>query len=343
MQLQKVFTDVRVLLMVGVSAMFLGLSALWLGYYRAVPAEKGAPVVITVTKGMTAETIGALLYEKGLISNVTMFRIVARMEGLETSLQAGEYSISPGMTIREIVSLLAEGRTIRYSFTIPEGYTVDQIAKLLEEKKLANAEKFKALARDFAPYPYMVPTSPGVVYKAEGFIFPDTYSVSRGITEEELLKLMVSQFDRKFTPAMRQRAEAAGMSIRDVVTLASLVEREARLPKERPIIARVFLNRLQKEMPLQSCATIQYILGYPKPELTIKDTQIPSPYNTYLNQGLPPGPVANPGMAAIEAVLNPAQNDYLYFVVDGTGGHRFSRTYEEHLAAISKLEAEEHQ
>jgi UPF0755 protein len=148
---------------------------------------------------------------------------------------------------------------------------------------------------------------------------------------------MLRHFDSQFSPQMRARAQELGLSDQAVITLASLVEKEARLPEDRRIIAGVFLKRLRIGMPLQSCATIQYILGYAKPELTIEDTQIPSPYNTYLNLGLPPGPIANPGLASIQAVLYPAETNYLYFVADKNGAHHFSETYEEHLALIEQV------
>ena len=149
--------------------------------------------------------------------------------------------------------------------------------------------------------------------------------------------MMTTQFDRQFTEKMRARADEMKLSIKDVIILASLVEKEAQLPADRPIIAGVFLNRLKLDMPLQSCATIQYILGYPKAELTVADTERPSPYNTYQHMGLPPGPIANPGIAAINAVLYPEKTDYVYFVADPKGAHHFSKTYDEHLVAIEQV------
>jgi len=145
------------------------------------------------------------------------------------------------------------------------------------------------------------------------------------------------QFDKQFTESMRLKARENGLSIKDVVILASMVETEAQLPSDRPIIAGVFLNRLKQNMPMQSCATIQYILGYPKAELTVQDTEISSPYNTYQHMGLPPGPIANPGIASINAVLYPQNTDFIYFVADKQGAHHFSKTYEEHLKAIEQV------
>ncbi|HMM21249.1 MAG TPA: endolytic transglycosylase MltG [Selenomonadales bacterium] len=305
------------------------------GLAQPVNADADDVAIISIAPGMTTQAIGEELHKQGLIKNVLLFRAMAKTQGLANSLKAGEYAFSKAMSVEEMIGLLARGETAYRQFTIPEGYTVDQIAELLETKKLASAAKFKAYAAAYAPYDYVAPAA-SVKYKAEGFLFPDTYQVAAGASEEELAKIMAGQFDRQFTPEMKARAAERGLSIRDTVILASLVEKEAKVDAERPVIAGVFLNRLKLGMPLQSCATIQYILGHPKAELTIEDTELPSPYNTYQNAGLPPGPIASPGIAAIRAVLYPADTDYLYFVAYQDGGHLFGQTYEEHLANIAR-------
>ena len=300
------------------------------------PADAKA-VTIRVQAGMTTGDIAGILWDRGLIRDKTAFLVAAKRAGLDKSLQAGEYELSRSMDVRRMIEIMAKGETVYAQFTVPEGYTVEQIAALLEEKGLARKERFLSLAQTYAPFD-REPARPGVKYRAEGFLFPETYRINKGTGEEEILQTMAREFQKRFTPELQEKARASGLSTYEVIVLASLIEREAQLPQERSMVARVFLNRLQLEMPLQSCATIQYILGYPKEELTIADTQLPSPYNTYLHQGLPPGPVANPGLAAIEAALNPAAGDWLYFVVDGkTGGHRFSRTLAEHEAAIGQI------
>lgn len=334
MQLQQI---ARKWYIVGFLSIFL-VSLVTYGVVIARPVSTGSGLtqVIVVEPGMTTQEIGELLYNKGLIKNVLAFRIVAKIEGMENSLQAGEYQFAPDMTVQKIVSILARGETVFKQLVIPEGFTVDQVAELIETSKLGSAAKFKQLARDYAPYAYMETSGP-VKYKAEGFIFPETYRVTKGMTEEQLLAMLVSQFDKSLTSAMRGRFNELGITMRQAIILASLVEKEARIEKDRPIIAAVFQNRLKRDMPLQSCATIQYILGYPKPDLTIKDTELPSPYNTYQNMGLPPGPVANPGAAAIKAVLYPEQTNYLYFVADKNGAHIFSESYDQHLTAIEQV------
>jgi len=293
--------------------------------------------VILVKPGMVANDIGDLLYKQGAIKSIFLFRVASKLEGMESSFQPGEYSFSKNMTVQQIVAMLARGETSYQQITIPEGYTVEQIAKLVQEKQLGNAGDFKKVAQRFVPYPYMINNNSNVIYKAEGYMFPNTYRITKGTTEEQILGMMTTQFDQQFTEKMRTRANEIGLSIKDVIILASLVEKEAQLPSDRPVIAGVFLNRLKLQMPMQSCATIQYILGYPKAELTVQDTEIPSPYNTYQHMGLPPGPIANPGIAAINAVLYPQKTDFVYFVADKQGAHHFSKTYEEHLIAIEQV------
>ena len=309
-------------------------------YNMAQPVSSlpGAPVLVNIKSGMSAADIGSVLYRQGLIKNIAVFRALIHVQRLENSLQAGEYSFTSAMSVQRIITMIVKGEVTYLQFTVPEGFTIDQIAKLMEEKQLVTATNFKQAAKDYLPFDYIQPAN-NVNYKPEGFLFPDTYRVPRGSKEVDLLRVMTDQFNRLFTADMRNRAKEQGLSVREAIILASLVEKEALVAAERPIIARVFMNRLKQGMPLQSCATIQYILGYPKAELTIKDTELPSPYNTYQNSGLPPGPIANPGLASIKAILFPAETDYLYFVADKSGKHHFSKTYEEHLAAIDVISA----
>lgn len=293
-------------------------------------------VLVTIRPGMTTNDIGEVLYREGLIKNIISFRIFAKVNGLEKSLQAGDYVLSKDLDLAQIIAKLSSGQTEYQQITVPEGFTIDQIADLIGQRQLGSPVKFREAAKQAATYPLAV-TNPAAKYPVEGMAFPDTYRISRAASEADILAMMLKQFDARFSQQMRIRAQEIGLSAQDVLTLASLVEKEARLPQDQPIIAGVFLKRLQIGMPLQSCATIQYILGYPKPELSIEDTQISSPYNTYLNLGLPPGPIANPGLAAIQAVLYPAETNYLYFVADKNGAHHFSASYEEHLALIEQV------
>lgn len=315
---------------------FLFMGSIMFGMAKPVSLNTDDQTIVTIKPGMSANDIGEVLFKENIIKSIVMFRVIAKVYSIESSLQAGEYAFSKNMTTEQIVKMLAQGQTAYRQITIPEGYNIDQIAKLVEQQRIGDASKFKALAQNYAPYSYMSPIS-GVTYKAEGYLSPNTYQVPRGTTEEQLLTILVKEFDSQFTPSMRERASELGLSVAEVITLASLVEKEAKLDGDRPIIASVFLNRLKDDMPLQSCATIQYILGYPKAELSIEDTQIQSPYNTYQHRGLPPGPIANPGGASINAVLYPAETDYIYFVADKEGAHHYSRTYQEHLDFIEKV------
>ena len=329
------------LLLAAAALLLIGGAILAFGWYsnqlKSVAPGDGKSVTVRVKPGMTTGDIAGILWERGLIRDKNAFLVAAKRAGLDTSLQAGEYELSRNMDVRRMIEVMAKGETVFSQFTVPEGYTVEQIAALLEEKGMARRDRFLTLAREYAPFD-REPSRPDVKYRTEGFLFPDTYRISKGAGEEEILQTMAGEFQRRFTPDLREKAGNIGLSAYEVVVLASLIEREVQVAKERPMVARVFLNRLQLGMPLQSCATIQYILGYPKEELTIADTQLPSPYNTYLHPGLPPGPVASPGLASIQAALNPTEGDWLYFVVDGkTGGHRFSRTLAEHEAAIGQI------
>ena len=307
------------------------------GFTQSTTSVLSEKFVILVKPGMAANDIGDLLYKQGAIKSIVLFRIVSKIQGMENSMQPGEYVFSKNMTVQQIVAMLARGETSDEHITIPEGYTVEQIAKLLEEKQLGSAKNFREVAQSFVPYNYMINDNSNVKYKSEGYMFPDTYQITKGTTEQQILSMMTMQFDKQFTESMRLKAIENGLSIKDVIILASLVEKEAQLPSDRPIIAGVFLNRLKQNMPMQSCATIQYILGYPKAELTVQDTEISSPYNTYQHMGLPPGPIANPGIASINAVLYPQNTDFIYFVADKQGAHHFSKTYAEHLIAIEQV------
>ena len=297
----------------------------------------GEHVIITVAPGMTNADIATMLQNKKMINSPGFFRLQSKFARMERSLQAGEYEIMSGMSNWEIIGLFSKGQVRHKTLTIPEGYTIEQIAKKIEESGLGSAEEFKKAAKDYAPYSYMETDNSNVIFKAEGFAYPSTYYLSPGSTEKEILSVMVKEFDEQLTEDIRQKAKEKNMSIRDLVSLASLVEKEAVFPEERPIIAGVFLKRLQIKMPLQSDTTIQYILGVQKKEISIADTKIDSPYNTYLYAELPPGPIASPSISTINAVLEPKQTNYLYFVADLEGHHHFTETYQEHLQEIEKI------
>ena len=297
----------------------------------------GENIIITVEPGMTNADIATLLQNKKMINSPVFFRLQSKFARMERSLQAGEYEIVSGMSNWEIIDLFSKGQVRHKTLTIPEGYTIEQIAKKIEESGLGSAEEFKKAAKDYAPYSYMETSNNNVIFKAEGFAYPSTYYLSPGSAEKEILAIMVKEFDTQLTEDIRQKAKDKNMNIRDLVNLASLVEKEAVFPEERPVIAGVFLKRLQIQMPLQSDTTIQYILGVQKKEISIADTKIDSAYNTYLYAELPPGPIASPSISTINAVLDPKQTNYLYFVADLEGHHHFTETYQDHLKEIERI------
>lgn len=300
-------------------------------------ADKGSQTIL-IQEGMTTADIAALLHEKKLVRDPEAFRMEARLTGLSSKLQAGLYQIEGGLSNGQIMDVLVKGRIKQVSFVVPEGYTVVKTARKLEAEGLGKADKFIEVAKNYAPYDYMQTDDPNVVFKAEGFIYPATYDLPVGISEERLLKILVDAFDHNIKAEGIDKAVAErNLKLRDVVNMAAMVELEAVFREEQPRIAGVFLKRLEIGMPIQSDTTIQYILGTQKEEITFKDTEIQNPYNTYQNPGMPPGPIGSPGINAIKAVLQPEQTEYLYFVAEKDGHHRFTRTYQEHLRAIDEI------
>ncbi|MBR7024737.1 MAG: endolytic transglycosylase MltG [Selenomonadaceae bacterium] len=290
---------------------------------------------IKIRDGLSTAEIADRLAEKGVIDSSLRFRIFSRLYGYDDKFRPGAYTFTAGMSDDEVFEKLLTGEKQFVRFTIPEGFGVKEIAERLYNLDLADKEEFLKAAEDFTPYDYMRKRQ-NVFYAAEGFLFPDTYNVESDMEVDEILNLMTKTFDERLTPAMRSRAERMGLSVYDLITLASMVEREVRFPEDRPIVAQVLLKRLKLNMPLQTDATLQYLMEVPKEEVSIEDTQIDSPYNTYQHTGLPPGPIANPGMASIEAVLHPADTDYLYFVADKLGHNHYAYTYEEHLNLVNQ-------
>lgn len=299
-------------------------------------------VLVEIPSGANTAQIASILKEAGIIHNSLLFRFYTRWYGLDERFIAGRYQLNPAMSLEGVAALIVSGEVYRETnwFTIPEGFTAEQIAARLSEQGLVDEALFLELASRpsatiAAGFAFLQEIdSDQVKYLLEGYLFPDTYEIPAGATEEEIVFLMLKQMDTVFTDQYKQRAQELGMSMHQVLTLASIIEREGRVEQERPLIAGVFHNRLAMNHPLESCATIQYILGEVKPVLLYEDLRIPSPYNTYQNPGLPPGPIAAPGAASIHAALYPEETDYFFFVYkeDSSGEHYFSRTLSEHEA-----------
>lgn len=323
-----------------VAAVLLG-AGLFLAFGTSHTIERsdrdaGENIYMVVKPGTTASEISDRLMQLGVIDSRLRFWWLMKLQGDASKFKTGTYAFTPHMDEQAVLDKLVAGETTVVKFTIPEGFGIKEIAKRLADEGLVDEQEFLAEAKDFAPYDYMK-KRPNVRYAAEGYLFPDTYVIHSDVSAEGIMKMMAEDFDTRLTPALRQQAAAKGLSIHDLITLASLVEKEARYDEDRPIIAQVFFKRLQMGMPLQSDTTLQYLMAGPKEDVSIEDTKIDSPYNTYQHEGLPPGPIASPGMKSILAVLNPANTDYLYFVADRQGHNHYSQTYDEHLAIVKQV------
>ncbi len=289
---------------------------------------------IHVRSGMSFGQILELLKEKGLIQNPGLFRLQARFRGGVKTFQAGVYTLKPSMSPREIYERLSEGRIARRTFTIPEGYNVRKIARTIHRAGFASEEEILQLSRN----PSFLRELNISACSLEGYLFPDTYEFPLGVAAKKILRLIVLTMRQKFTPALRKKAKEMGFTIHQTLTLASIIEKETSLSSERPIISAVFINRLKRKMRLQSDPTVIYALPHFDGNITKKDLRHNSPYNTYRHRGLPPGPIASPGLASIKSALNPAKVKYLYFVATKNGGHQFSKTYREHRRAVNRYQ-----
>ena len=311
-----------------VVAATMGIGGWYWSYLHGVSAGQGE-VIVTIPKGTGVRGIGRILSQKGLLPNDLRFLAMIQLAGLKGGLQAGEYSIPLGLTPLEVVRLLAKGSTRRHHLTIPEGLTVEQIATIFERDGWIRRERFLSLAQDATFIRGLgIETD-----QLEGYLFPETYDLVRDETDEAaILRRMTSQFRQVW--ARVKPAEINGLTQHQVVTLASIVEKETAAVGERPLIARVFLNRLALGMRLQSDPTVVYGVRDFNGDITKADLSRPTPYNTYVIPGLPPGPICNPGQAALEAVLHPEPSPYLYFVSKNDGTHVFSTTLADHNRAV---------
>ena len=316
-------------------AMFL---AVGLGFYLMNPAkEGGADQVFSVREGSNLKEVAGELKGREIINNKTLFLLWARVMGYSRNIKAGEYRLNSGIAPVKILDILSRGAIITHPVTIPEGFTIKQIGDLLEKKGLANKDEFLALTCDPDIAKLYGISGPGL----EGYLYPDTYHFGRGLSSMSVIDVMVRRFKEVYAP-FREIAERSGMTMEKVVTLASIVEKETGLGKERPLIASVFLNRLNKRMRLESDPTVIYGLKEFNGNLQRRHLVQQTPYNTYVIRGLPPGPIANPGREAMKAVLYPARSNYLYFVSKNDGSHYFSKTLSEHNRAVEIYQKKKH-
>jgi UPF0755 protein len=292
------------------------------------------PRVVLIRPNSGTLGIASALKEAGVIRSRLAFLAVAVTRGTHRRLLAGEYEFAPGIPLLEIVRRLEQGRGLVHQVTIPEGLAGQQIAELLADRGLVDRDRFVGLIRDRETLGRFGLEGESL----EGYLFPDTYRLIKGLSEEAIVQRMVRRFQGMFGPEEQARAKELRMTVPEVVTLASLIEREAQVPEERPLISAVFHNRLRRGMPLQSDPTVMYALSRFSGKLTKANLQARSPYNTYLRQGLPPGPIANPGRASIMAALYPASSRYLYFVSKNDGTHAFSTTLRDHDARVRRYQ-----
>ncbi|MDR1247329.1 MAG: endolytic transglycosylase MltG [Clostridiales Family XIII bacterium] len=298
---------------------------------RPVDTADTSQVSVTIPQGSGTETVATVLKDADLIRNKTLFRVRSRLDGRDGRYKAGAYIFTRDMSMRLIMSELVKGtEALTKRFTVPEGLTVMQTAETLAAAGIADQDEFliEAATGDFSAYRFLE----GAV-ELEGYLYPETYDVYADASARDVINRMLTQFDKLFTEEYYGKAEALGLSVSETVTIASLIERETRVPEERALVASVIMNRIAAGMPLQIDATVQYALGEHKDRLNYADLEVDSPYNTYKITGLPPGPICSPRIECIEAALNPADTNYIYYVLGAEldGRHNFTKSYDEFL------------
>jgi UPF0755 protein len=327
---------VKRLLALIAAALFVGLGGLggaaWLALRPA--SSSGAEIVVVIPHGSSLPAVARTLEQAGVIRSARAFALLARLRGDADALRAGEYALAPSLPPGAVLERIAAGEVMTHRLVLPEGLRMEEIAARIEGGGLGSAAAFLAAARDPAS-----PAAFGVEGgDLEGSLFPETYALARGVPARDVARMMVEHFQsvwRGIEPTARER----GLSMREVVVLASLVEKETGAPEERPLIAAVFLNRLRLGMRLETDPAVIYgIADFDGNLRRVHLEDASNPYNTYAHGGLPPGPIANPGAAALRAVVEPAQAEYLYFVARKDGTHQFSRTYTEHVRAVNRFQ-----
>ena len=323
------------LLSLGLLLLFFILVIYWLLFVP--PSKTASTKVIFIKKGTHLKKVSEVLQQDGIIKNRHFFVLLTTILGKKTKVKAGEYEFHTQMLPLEVLDALVKGQVKPHLVTIPEGYTLSQIAQLLEDLNVGEKKGFLQKASS----PAFINTL-GLSQLAgptlEGYLFPDTYHLFREMDPEEVIQMMVHQFKKVFGPDLANRTSELGISEREVVILASLIEKETPLPEEKPLISAVFQNRLKKKIPLQSDPTVIYGIKNFSGNLTKEHLLRRTPYNTYLMIGLPPTPICNPGKESLLAAVHPAPVPYLYFVSKNDGSHYFSSDIEEHNRAVWKYQ-----
>lgn len=299
-------------------------------FFKAKDPDNTTPVIVEVLAGQKFKEISRNLQDQGLVNRWWAINSLARIKGKDTAIKAGEYELTPGMSPKQILAKLISGEVLKRLITIKEGMAISDIAKAVEEAKLLSAEEFKKEASNID-----LVSKYGIKAKSfEGYLFPESYQFSRPVTARQIIARMFEESDRRWTKEFGTRADEMGLSRHEVITLASIIEKESGKVEEQPLISSVFHNRIVQGMRLQADPTVIYGLPNFNGNITEDNLKDPHPYNTYVYSGLPPGPISNPGETAVRAALFPEQTTYLFFVADGTGGHVFSTTLQEHNEAV---------
>ncbi|RJQ72790.1 MAG: endolytic transglycosylase MltG [Desulfobacteraceae bacterium] len=321
---------ITLILLVGLIAAAAGIWIDMARFARRPASPGGTQRIVVIAPGETFNAVTASLEHNDIIASRWRFKLLARFRGDDKRLKAGEYALTSAMSPVQILESLVSGKVLLHRLMIPEGYTIAQIAAEVGRAELAAAQEFRALAME----PGLAAVLGLEGLSLEGYLFPDTYYFPKNLPVRTIIETMVERFREKFPQQWRDRAQELGLSMNQVVTLASIIEKETGDPSERAIIASVFHNRLKKKMRLESDPTVIYGIENFDGNITRSHLLTATPYNTYRIRGLPPGPIANPGKEAIEAALYPAQTSFLYFVSKKDGTHHFSTTIEEHNRAV---------
>ena len=325
------------LIIIGIFFILMSASVLLLDillYAKSPAGEEIEPKTIIIHPGEPFSGLVQRLYKEGIISSRFKFTLYARMNGYAKRIKAGEYSFFPTMSPEQLIDVMISGKVVMHRITIPEGFTAKQVAEVLSKAGLASIFEFMEAIMDseFASENGIDASS------LEGYLFPDTYHFSKMTPTRKIITTMTNRLQSVLKPAWSKEADRLGFSIHQIITLASIIEKETSIDSERPIIASVFHNRLKKRMKLESDPTVIYgIWGF---DGNIKKRHLsePTPYNTYQIHGLPPGPIANPGARSIEAALFPAKTGFLYFVSKNDGTHEFSEDFGTHKLAVKKYQ-----
>lgn len=305
-------------------------SGLLLNHALTSPNDGAGSVVVEIAQGASARTVSRKLFKAGVISSPALFEIETRLKGKKSAIRAGEFRLPRNISIREVALRLAKGGTVLHRVTIREGLTIDGTGETLEKSSIVSADEFKAAVKIYSEKPPRPISSESL----EGYLFPETYHFRKGVRASEVVQAMVNEFYRQASSILPDSVINDPEELHRIITLASIIEKETGVERERRLISSVFTNRLKKGMRLQSDPTVIYVLPGFDGNIRKKDLKYDSPFNTYIHRGLPPGPIANPGLASIDAAHRPLEKNYLYFVSKNNGEHHFSRTLKEHNRAV---------